>query len=594
MIRTRYEAVVAALPEFHLTPGLALRRALAAGYGFGSLWADLRAAAVVAVVALPLNIALAIALGLEPKHGLYTAVIAGFVAPLLGGSKFQVTGPTAAFAVILAPVYLQHGLAGLALAAIMAGVILVLMGLLRLGRLVEFIPYPVTTAFTAGIGVVIATLQVKDLFGLEVAPEVLRVGYVEKCMALARALQQKFAGGALGPAAAADLAIGLITLALLVLAPRARGLRRIPAPLIALPVAAALAWAGPQFIAGFEPATIASRFGSAAAPHGIPASAPPFLLPLSEPGPGGQPLVLSTAIVRDLIGAAFSIAMLGAIASLLSAVVADGLSGKRHDPDTELIAQGAANIAAPFFGGFACSGAVARTIVNVRAGAVSPLAAALHAGLLLAGIGLLPPVLGFIPMASMAALLLVVARGMVEPKHFVFLLRFAPRSDAFVLVVCFALTVFVDMTAAVVAGVVLAAILFMRRMAEASRVRLVGAEHPAFRLPVPEGVLLYDVGGPLFFGAAHRALAELRRAGAAVRVVILDMTDVPLIDATSLVNLDSAITGLAGRGILTVLAGVAPEPAGVLKKAGWMDRRELAVVGTVEAAVEVARAYTEG
>ena len=588
----------AALP---FRPAAALRKSLEDGYNAAAFRADLLAGLVVGVVALPLSMALAIASGARPENGLYTAIVAGALIALLGGSRFQISGPTAAFVVIIAPVAGQHGLAGLAIATAMAGVLLMAMGLLRLGRLIEFVPYPVTTGFTAGIAVVIATLQVKDFLGLPVArmPDT----YAGKVAALWDAATVKLASGAPPLALAADVSVGVLTLAVLLLWPRVS--KKVPAPLVALPLAAALAALGHALWPDFAPATIASRFGTAANPSGIPGQLPPLMLPWHEPGPlgpDGKPaaLELSLTLIRDLLPAAFAIAMLGAIESLLSAVVADGMSGTKHDPDAELFAQGVGNLAAPFFGGFAATGAIARTATNIRSGARSPLAGLVHCAFLLAAMLGLSPLLGYLPMASMAALLLVVARNMAEFKHFAFVCRYAPRSDVAVLLACFGLTVIFDMVIAVSAGFVLAAILFMRRMAEVSRVRLANTDHPAFRQPVPAGVVLYEIGGPLFFGAAQKAISNLEVVSDGVRVVILDCTGVSTIDVTGLVNLDSLITRLKRRGVLTVLAHAPQHTLDVLHKAGLVGgagwdsaRHEVIVAGSVEAAVEIARHWIE-
>lgn len=594
-------------PRLGVRPGAALRAAWREGYSLSALRSDLLAGLVVGVVALPLSMALAIATGVRPEHGLYTAIVAGGLIALLGGSAVQVSGPTAAFVVILAPITQTWGLAGLALATSMAGVILIAMGVFRLGRLIEFIPYPVTTGFTAGIAVVIATLQVKDLLGLELRDLHVRIDgelvarmpdhYLEKVRVLWLAAQEKFGAG-LSAATLGDVSVGLFTLAVLLLWPRVT--RAVPAALVALPLAAVGAWACTKGISGFEAATIASKFGTAANPSGIPGALPTFVAPWNEPGPlgaDGAPgrLVLSLETVRALLPAALTIALLGSIESLLSAVVADGMTGKRHDPDAELFAQGVGNVAAPFFGGFAATGAIARTATNVRSGARSPVAALTHAGFLVLALVALAPVLGYLPMASMAALLLVVARNMAEVKHVAFVLRHGPRSDVAVLATCFGLTVVFDMVMAVGVGVVLAAMLFMRRMAEVSTVRLIGGEHAAYSQPVPAGVVLYSIGGPLFFGAAQRAVSQLERHSGGVRAVVIDMQDVPTMDATGLVNLESLVSRLGARRCFVVLAGVRPQPMEVMTRAGWMfGRPYLAVAGSVGAGVEIARAWVEG
>lgn len=584
--RQRYEPLAAVAPRGLPRVAGALRACLGEGYGARDFRADLLAGLVVGVVALPLSMALAIASGVRPENGLYTAIIAGFVIALLGGSRFQVSGPTAAFVVILAPVAGKFGLAGLALASVLAGLILIAMGLLRLGRLIEFVPYPVTTGFTAGIAVVIATLQLKDLLGLGIAhmPD----GYVEKVIALWEAGLSKFTEPGSGWAVYSDVIVGVLTLILLLAWPRVT--KKVPAALVALPLAAVGAYLASQHIPGFSVKTIATQFG------GIPQTVPMPVRPWDLPGPaGGQDhLTLSTATVKAIISASFAIAMLGAIESLLSAVVADGMTGTKHDPDAELVAQGVGNIAAPFFGGFAATGAIARTSTNIRSGARSPVAAMTHAVFLLVAMLALAPLLQHLPMAAMAALLLVVARNMAEVKHVAFLLRFAPRSDVVVLMACFGLTVIFDMVVAVSFGFVLAAILFMRRMAEVSRVQLLPQSHPAFSAPLPGGVLLLEVTGPLFFGAAAKTLSTLTRIDGSVKAVILDLESVPTIDATGLVNLDAAATELEKRGVLVVLAAVQTQPARVFQKAGWNDRGGLlAMAGSVPAGVEMARAWVE-
>ncbi len=561
-----------------LRPASALREALAAGYGLAELRADLLAGLVVGIVALPLSMALAIASGVPPQHGLYTAIVAGGLSALLGGSRTQVSGPTAAFVVLLAPISAQHGLGGLLVASAMAGLILIAMGLGRMGRLIQYIPLPVVTGFTAGIAVVIATLQLRDLFGLRV--EAMPQHYLDRLLALARAAPTW---------RPAELAIGLLTLAVLLLWPRIS--RKIPSPLVALALAALL---GP--LLGVD--TIGSRFqtvidGRVVA--GIPQLPPTPLLPWTLPGPDGAPLALSLDLLRALLPSAFAIAMLGAIESLLSAVIADGMTGTRHDPDAELLAQGTANLVAPFFGGFASTGALARTATNIRSGGRSPVAAMTHALVVLLAVVALAPLLARLPMAALAGLLLLVAWNMSEVRHFLHVLRVAPRSDIAVLLTCFALTILFDMVVSVSAGLVLASLLFMRRMAEISGARLaedeVGeATEERERLPV--GVLHYEIRGPLFFGAAAKAMSALQASNGRARVLLLDMRHVPAMDATGLVNLETALQRLDQQGLLTVLVGVQPQPLGVLRKAGLAEstsRRRFA--RTLPEALSVARLH---
>ena len=561
-------------------PSSALLQVIAEGYSGKLLRADLLAGAVVGIVALPLSMALAIASGVPPQHGLYTAIVAGGLTPLLGGSRFQVSGPTAAFVVILSPIAHRFGIGGLALATLMAGVMLFAMGVLRMGRLIEFVPYPVTTGFTTGIAVVIATLQVKDLLGLEI--EHMPEHFVERVQAIALAAPSLHLP---------DLAIGLVTLAVLALWPRID--RRVPAPLAALAIGTAAAALARALVPGFEAATIASRFEYALdgrVGRGIPPLPPLPLLPWTLPGPDGGPIGLSLALVRELLPAGFAIAALGAIESLLSAVVADGMTGKQHDPDAELMAQGTGNLVAPFFGGFAATGAIARTATNIRSGARSPIAAFVHALVALAAVVLVAPLLGRLPMAALAALLLFVAWNMAELDHFAHVLKVAPRSDVAVLLTCFLLTVIVDMVIAVSVGVVMAALLFMRRMAEVSSVRLVD-EHPmGLTRKLPKGVVAYEIAGPLFFGAAQKAMAALQSVDKGVRLVILDLRSVPALDATGLVGLESAFERLHRGGVMVVLGGVQQQPLRAMARAGWTDRKgRVAVYGSFEHAVEEVR-----
>ena len=548
----------------------ALRRSWSQGYTAADLKADLGAGMVVGVVALPLSMALAIASGVAPQHGLYTAIVAGVLIALLGGSKVQVSGPTAAFVVILAPIAARFGLGGLLLATMMAGVILLAMGLARMGRFIEFVPYPVTTGFTAGIALVIGTLQLRDFFGLEVAS--LPPDYLDRLAVLVRALPS---------AHLADFAIGVFTVAVLVGWPHLS--KRVPAPLVALLSAGLIAHFAARWWPGFSVVTIDDRFsytlGGISYP-GIPRQPPAPLLPWNLPGAAGAPLVVSFDLIRLLLPSAFTIAILGAIESLLSAVVADGMTGKKHDPDGELLAQGLGNIVAPFFGGIAATGAIARTATNVRAGARSPFAAVFHSIVVLVAVIAIAPLMGRLPMAALAALLLSVAVRMSEGKHILHILRVAPRSDIVVLVSCFSLTVLFDMVVAVTVGIVLASILFMERMASLSRVSLISSAELDLDRPLPPTLLLYEIAGPLFFGAAQKAMTAVRSVAKGVKVVVFDLRAVPLLDATGLVALESTVLKLRQAGVFVVLAGVQSGPLRVLAKAGWRNRDGELAIGT--------------
>jgi sulfate permease, SulP family len=573
-------------PESSFKFASALRKTFRDGYGRGDLRADLLAGLVVGIVALPLSMALAIAVGVPPQNGLYTAIVAGAIIALCGGSRVQVSGPTAAFVVILAPITEKFGLGGLLLATVMAGVFLVVMGLSGLGRLVELVPYPVTTGFTAGIGIVIATLQLKDFFGLEAGkPPESYFGKLAWLYAAAPSWKP------------AELAVGCFTLLVLLTWPRFD--RRLPAPLVALGLAAFFALGVEQFFPGTEIATIERRFSYVDAEGnlqaGIPRLPPAPILPWRAPGEGGRPLELSFELLRALVPSAIAIALLGAIESLLSAVVADAMIRRRHDPDAELVAQGLGNIAAPFFGGIAATGAIARTATNVRSGARSPFAALTHALFLLLAVVTLAPLLGYLPMASLAALLLVVAWNMSEARHVLLTVRTAPRSDVVVLLACLGLTVVFDMVVAVTFGIVLAALMFMKRMAEVAEVRLVAEPRRELGLDLPPSILLYQLAGPLFFGAAARAMRALEQVTPEVRAVLLDLRSVPALDATGLVNLESAVSRLRDRGIYVLLAGVDGQPRRALARAGWRNESgKLAIFRDFARAVGSAEAFVAG
>lgn len=552
----RYTARLPELPLGDL-PAAALRDSFREGYGVADLKRDVLAGLVVGVVALPLSMALSIAVGAPPQHGLYTAIVAGFFTALLGGSRTQITGPTAAFIVILAPIYAKFGLGGLLLSGLMGGAMLLMMGALRLGRLIQFIPHPVTTGFTAGIAVVIATMQFKDLFGLTLAhnPDL----YLEKVAAMWEAR---------GTASLWEFGLGLSTLLALLLVPRLT--KRIPAPLVVLPLAAVAAALVSALVPGVQLATIAGRFSTVIEGEivrGIPQLPPLPVWPWSAPGPDGAPLVLSLSLLRELLPGAGAIAMLGAIESLLSAVVADGLANTRHKPDAELFAQGVANLLAPFFGGIPATGAIARTATNIRSGGRSPVAGMVHALTVLAAVLVLAPLIGYLPMAALAGLLLLVAWNMSDAKHFWHTLRVAPKSDVVVLLVCFGLTVLFDMVIAVSVGVVLAALLFMRRMAEITQSKIVEPEQSPALAGIPAGAVVYEIAGPLFFGAAQKAMEALDIIASDTRAVILRMHQVPAMDATGLVALESALQKLKGRGCLAIFLGLQEQPRQLFAKA---------------------------
>ncbi|KAB7624366.1 C4-dicarboxylic acid transporter DauA [Alkalilimnicola sp. S0819] len=539
------------LPRF----AAGLRTAWAEGYSLADLRHDVMAGLAVGTVAVPLSMALAIATGVPPQHGLYTAIVAGLVIALTGGARFNVSGPTAAFVVILFPIVQQYGLGGLLIASLMAGLILLALGMARLGRLIQFVPYPVVLGFTAGIAVVIATLQVPDFLGLELGgPGEHFVDSVGLILA------------ALPTVNGFELAVGAFALGVMLLWPRL-GVP-VPAPLVGLAVGAVAAWLLNQYLGGQGGElveTIASRFSWEAqgrTGQGIPPVPPVPVLPWELPGPNGEPLVVSYELLRELLGPAFAIAMLGAIESLLCAVVADGLTKTRHDPDAELVGQGLGNIVAPFFGGITATAAIARTATNIRSGARSPVAAAVHALVVLLAVVGLSGLLGLVPMAALAALLFIVAWNMSEARHFRHALRAAPPGDVLVLLSCFSLTVLVDMVLAVAVGVGLAAALFIRRMAALTEGGRVDGG------ALPEGVVVYEVNGPLFFGAAEKALSALRVVDSGVNTVIIDMHDVPSMDGTAIFALDSLMADMEQAGVRLVLVGLPGRLIMKLRRAG--------------------------
>jgi sulfate permease, SulP family len=560
--------------------GYGLRKRLREGYTRQDFRADLFSSLVVGVVALPLSMALAIACDVAPQHGLYTAIIAGVICALLGGTRFQVTGPTAAFVVILVPIVHRHGLTGLLVAGMMAGVILIAMGLARLGRLMQFVPHPVTTGFTAGIALVIALFQLKDMFGLKACTLELTTNCMPRTEGIIEYLAAVWeARRAINPW---DVGIAVVTVALLLYLPRI--LKRVPAPLVALTLLSLAAVILAQLVPGFEATTIASKFHytiDGVQHAGIPPLPPLPIVPWEAAGG------IDYHMLRELLPAAFAIALLGAIESLMAAVVADGMSGTEHDPNSELIALGIANIVCPFFGGIAATGALARTATNIRAGARSPLSSVFHAIFLLACTIVLAPLVGYLPMAALAGLLIVVARNMSEARHFIRLARVAPGSDVMVMLACFGLTVLFDMVVAVTFGVMLAALMFMKRMAMMTRTNLKSSTDQKFE--VPAGVRIYEIAGPLFFGAAKTAMETLHTVGEKDHTIILAMQHVPTIDATGLVALESVLDRLYRSNMKVIFAGLIEEVSEILDRAGIKRvPGRLAYAPDVETAISMA------
>ncbi|CBJ81332.1 putative transport protein (SulP family) [Xenorhabdus bovienii str. Jollieti] len=484
-------------------------------YSFPRFIRDIIAGITVGVIAIPLAMALAIGSGVAPQYGLYTAAIAGIVIAMTGGSRYSVSGPTAAFVVILYPVSQQFGLSGLLIATLMSGVILIVMGLARFGRFIEYIPMSVTLGFTSGIAITIATMQVQNFFGLKLVhiPE----NYIDKVIALSQALPSL---------QLSDTLIGLTTLLVLIFWPKL-GVK-LPGHLPALITGTAVM--GAMHLLGYDVATIGSSFSYTLSDgtqgQGIPPILPQFVLPWNLPDT--HSLNISWNTVSALLPAAFSMAMLGAIESLLCAVILDGMTGKKHHSNGELLGQGLGNIAAPFFGGITATAAIARSAANVRAGATSPIAAVVHSLLVLLTLLVLAPMLSYLPLAAMSAILLIVAWNMSEAHKVVDLIRHAPKDDIIVMLLCLSLTVLFDMVVAITIGIVLASLLFMRKIANMTRIST------SSLTSADKGLLVVRINGPLFFAAAERIFAELREKSADYQTIIMQWDAVPVLDAGGL------------------------------------------------------------
>ena len=473
-------------------PFSALKDSFRNGYTSRHLTKDIIAGLTVGIIAIPLSMALAIASGVPPQHGLYTAIVAGIIIALTGGSRFNISGPTAAFVVILFPVTQQFGLSGLLMATLLSGIILVLMALFRLGRLIEYIPLPVTLGFTSGIGIVIATLQIKDFLGLSI--EQMPSHYLEKVQVILTALPS---------INWADTGVGIITLIVLTQWHKLR--LSIPGHLPAVILATLLSLLLTHF--GYSVATIGTQFqytlSDGTTGYGIPNVLPEFSLPWNIPDPQGNLINWNFDTIQRLLPAAFSMAVLGAIESLLCAVILDNMTDTKHHSNNELLAQGLGNIASPFFGGITATAAIARSAANVKSGGVSPISSVVHALLVLFALLFFAPALSYLPLSSMAALLLVVAWNMADLPKIIQLIRRSGRNEIAVLLVCLILTVLFDMVIAISVGVLLASLLFIRTIAEMTK---------SINIAVPEDlddVLIYRISGPLFFAAADNLFADL-------------------------------------------------------------------------------------
>lgn len=500
---------------------------------------DVVAGIIVAIIALPLSIALAIASGVAPEQGLYTAIVAGFVISLMGGSRVNISGPTAAFATIVAGIVAQYQLAGLALATIMAGILLIIMGICRFGSLIKYIPYTITTGFTAGIAVTIAIGQVKDFLGLSYPNGTANIETMEKAENVIHNISTWNWQA---------LVVGVIALVILIVWPMIN--KTIPGSLVAVVVGVLIVKLG-----NLEVDTIGDLYS-------ISRDLPAFRVPK-----------VSMGMVKELLPSAFTIAILAGIESLLSCVVSDSMIGSKHNSNTELIAQGTGNIFSALFGGIPATGAIARTAANVKNGGRSPIAGMVHAVTLLLILVALMPYAAWIPMPVIAAILFVVAYNMSEWRHFVEICKTAPKSDIFVLVTTFALTVIFDLVVAIEVGLVLAAFLFLKRMADVTDIRAwvtagdgeTGALHAMKK--VPEGVNICEINGPMFFAAAHKFLnIPIRDQD---KVLIVRMRNVPALDATALRNLTNMYHRAKAAGITMVLSHVNEQPMKAMQKAGF-------------------------
>ena len=509
-------------------------------YNRQTLRADLTAGLIVSLIALPLAMALSIAVGLPPEHGLYTAIVAGIIAAVFGGSTTQVSGPTAAFVVIVAPIVSQYGLHGLIWCQIMAGVILIALGMLRLGKFVNYVPYPVVTGFTAGIAVTIGTLALNDFFGLGLAQ--LEGHYIDKVKTIAGALPQM---------RWPDLAVGAVTLVGLVFTPRLT--KKIPAAVAGITLGFIAAWLLQQ--SGMAVDTLLSRFSYTDAAGAVQAGIPPFAPRLHLPGDGALFAIPDYAEFEMLLMPALVIAALAALESLLSATVADGMARTRHDPNAELNGIGLGNIFSGLAAGIPATGAIARTAANIQAGAQTPLASVFHALFLLLYVLTLAPYISHIPMASLAALLLGVAWRMSHAPQFMMILKLAPRSDSVVLMTCFLLTVFVDMVAGIAVGMVMASLLFMRRIAVLTDITVHTADTDD---NIPADALVYRIDGPLFFGTIGKTLeSSIATLPDTDRKIVVDLTHVPMIDMTGMMAMTVFLSSLVRGGRDVIICGKA-------------------------------------
>lgn len=539
------------------------------GYSFRKLVADASAGLLVGIVALPLAIAFAIASGVKPEQGLYTAIVAGFIASVLGGSRVQISGPTGAFIVVIYGVVQQHGYHGLAIATMIAGFLLIAMGIARMGVLLRLIPYPVTVGFTSGIALIIFSSQVKDFFGLAI--DVVPADFVQKWSAF---------GGAFDSVSFPSLAVGAGSLLILLLWPRVT--RKIPAPMVAILIMTALV-----YFLDIQVETVGSRFGT------VSTSIPEPTMPEG-----------SWELVTSMFGPGVTIALLAGIESLLSAVVADGMMGTRHRSNMELVAQGVSNVISPLFGGIPSTGAIARTATNVKNGGLTPVSGIIHALTILILMLFFGSLASLIPMATLAAILIMVAYTMSEWHAFAKTFR-GPRGDIVILVTTFLLTVLIDLTVAIEVGVVLAAFLFLRQMAGVTQVQLITKdideaeeekEDPLAisKRTVPEGVEVFEIYGSLFYAAVDQFKDSLRAVEKPPIVLILRTRNMLAIDATGLRALEDLLERTRKEGTKLVISGIHKQPLFSLTTSGLLDKiGEDNVCGNIDEALARARVIVE-
>lgn len=505
---------------------------------------NISAGLIVGVVALPLAMAFAIASGVKPEQGIYTAIIAGVIVSLFGGSRVQIAGPTGAFIVILAGIVSQYGVSGLQIATMMAGVILLVLGVAKLGSIIRYIPDPVIVGFTSGIGVIIWVGQWQEFFGL---PKIEGEHFHQKLVSIFHAFPQMDW---------ATTGLALFSLALVIFGPKIPKLSKVPGPLLALVIVTVL-----QYFVGFEGIrTIGSAFG------GIPQGLPEFSLP-----------EVSFSQIILLIGPAFAIAMLGAIESLLSAVVADGMAGTKHNSNQELVGQGIANIVAPLFGGIAATGAIARTATNIRNGGTSPLSGVVHSLTLVIILIALAPLAVNIPLAVLSAILFVVAWNMSEVPHFIKLVKRAPKADVVILLLTFGLTVFADLVVAVNIGVIIATLHFVKRMASSVEVKASTHHELSAELlrhgqtQLPRELAVYALEGPFFFAAAETFERVMSSIQEQPEILIIRLKWVPFMDITGLQSIEEMIENFHKKNVQVLISGANTRVAMKLKKAGIVD-----------------------